>query len=103
MIGVGLIVYLSYTLMFWGNTLMNGGPDNTGSWPFLYVLLGLGPKPLTASQTSGGSQLYPGTQTSPQNPYPQPGGPGAHSIAGQIPIPGYFLASQQSSPFTPSA
>lgn len=112
MIGIGLIVYLSYTLMFWGGTLMNGGPDGSASWPFLYCLLGLGPKPQGLQQTSGsGSPSFPQQGANivppgPGHPYPTTPSGGATSLPSQIaaglpPLP--WLASQSSSRFTPSA
>lgn len=49
------LVYVGYGFMFWGATLLGGGPGQTGAWPLMYVLLGLGPKP----KVVGGSAADP--------------------------------------------
>ena len=43
------LAYLGYGLMFWGSTLLGGGPGNTGAWPLMYALFGIGTKPKTVS------------------------------------------------------
>lgn len=58
---------IGYTLIFWGFTLFWGGPpyyaggQKTGSWPFLYATLKLGPPP---TEIKGSSYV-----TNPGNPY----------------------------------
>lgn len=74
MIFIFVLIYFSYSLMFWGGTLLNGGPNNTGSWPFLYTLTGLGQPPPQAQQ-----------QQQPGQPAGQPG-----------PVPGQGSTSQAS-------
>ena len=49
------LVYLGYGLMFWGSTLLGGGPGNTGAWPLMYALFGIGDKPKTVSGGATGS------------------------------------------------
>ena len=44
------LVYLGYTFCFWGTTLLAGGPQNTGSWPLMYALLGIGTPPQAVRQ-----------------------------------------------------
>lgn len=50
--------YLGYGFMFWGATLLGGGPGQTGAWPLMFVLLGIGPKP----KTVGGKASDPFSQ-----------------------------------------
>lgn len=69
---VGLF-YLSYGLMFWGATLVGGGPGDTGAWPLMYTLLGLGPKP---RQVSAGAKRSTGGFAEPA------GGPEQRFTAG---------------------
>lgn len=45
--------YLGYGFMFWGATLLGGGPGQTGAWPLMYVLFGLGPKPKVVGGSPG--------------------------------------------------
>lgn len=59
------IFYVAYACMFWGQTLLAGGPNNTSSWPFLFTLTGLGPGPRPA-----------GTPQQPKYPQPPGSGPG---------------------------
>jgi hypothetical protein len=58
-----ILLYLGYALMFWGATMIAGGPNNTGSWPILYTLAKLGSAPATPP-TKGGSQ-----ETAPTSNY----------------------------------
>jgi hypothetical protein len=45
---------IGYALLWWGSTLLFGGPNNTGSWPFLCAMLKWGnncpPKPIARTQ-----------------------------------------------------
>ena len=64
------LVYAGYGFMFWGATLLGGGPYQTGAWPLMYVLLGIGPKPKTVS----GSGKDPFSQQTAQDARFLPGG-----------------------------
>lgn len=87
MIFVVGLVYFSYSLCFWGGTLLNGGPGNTGSWPFLYTLTGLGPLP-------------PQVQNQPGQTGGQPGGVGSTAISSGGPS---SLGAAASNPAYPPA
>lgn len=78
------LAFLGYGLCYWGSTLINGGPGNTGAWSLLYTLtrLGKGPEevpvkagapeapPIDTAATGTGPAPPSGVRPYPTNTYP---------------------------------
>jgi hypothetical protein len=53
-----ILFFIGYGLFWWGNTLLMGGPDGTGAWPFWYAMFKIGSGPVQATASSlNNSQL----------------------------------------------
>lgn len=51
------LLMIGYALVFWGSTLLMGGPNNTGSWSFSYTMFGWGTAPKKIVTQSSFSDL----------------------------------------------
>ena len=50
------LFFVGYSVAWWGSTLLMGGPQGTGSWPFMYAMLKLGTPPPTPPVKGGSNE-----------------------------------------------